>query len=368
MSQNPYFRSGLAALIVSVIFFSPLFGFVRDAKAQIPGVNGVIVLKDTSPTTIAQVSNSTKNLVENLKQGVTQLKELEAGERSLAGQVFEYARTASRWIETVTHYTNEIFQYARQFGSIKGVLGVAMQTAGLQEDDLRGIKEWAVALYALINVKRQFESLWESRITLFRNWWARSKSGIFNPEQDWLDLQQFFLDSVGRRGYEYALEMERLKAADKEFGQWKQELERLRAKETELVTDIAAVDEEIRKEQAKVDRLPSVNVSDQNGQGIVTSNERMISMGKVNALVTMKVGYEKMLEDIRTNIIALQQKMTQRYVFYYMTYAEGMKDAEGVAKEITNWDILSEIRRDTGGALLAPAGDEANPPTPAPAP
>ena len=361
MLKNSYFQSGSAALLLALLIFLPLL-LPRRVAAQFT----VNVNSDVSPTGILRTSNSTKQLAESLKQGVTQIKQLSTQDTSLAKQTFEYSQVAKRWLEQVQQYTNEIFQMTRQFTSMKGVLGVAMQGIGLDSNVMQSMKDWAVAVYAIINVQRQFESLWESRITLFRNWYGRSKAGIYNPDQDWLDMQQFFLDSLGRRGYEYALEQERLKEADKEFGLWKQELDRLRLVEIRLIAENKRIDEEIQKETTLTSSLPIVAVDDASGQGAVIANQRTVSSSKIQILIIEKKFNEKNLEDTRARILELQQKMTNRYIAYYITYGGGIKGAEETQKEISGWDIFEEIKRDTGGGLFGDSPGEGNPPSPAP--
>lgn len=351
---SDYLRSCLAAFVLAVIWFTP----VIEANAQF----SVNINSDVSPTTLVQVNNSTKHLVEAVKQGFTQIKQMETGERSFASQIAEYAKEGSRWIEITRHYTNEIFQFARQFTSLKGVLGFALQSAGVKENDLSAMKEWAVALYAVINLKKQFEALWESRITLFRNWWGRTKNGIFNPQQDWLDLQNYFINSVGRRGYEYSLEAERIQQADQEFAKWKQDLEMWRTEEIYYVNKIKKVEEELVKERNALQNLPAITVNDQTGQGAAATGNRMIAETKIALLSNQLVVLQGNLAEVRKEISRLLDLMTSRYVYYYTVYAQGMKDADSYAKEISGWDVFEQIRQDVGGSLMGPTANEATPP------
>lgn len=265
---------------------------------------------------------------------------------SLAKQISEYAATAARWSERVRMYTNEIFQMARQFTSLKGVLGIAMQTAGLSTDDLKGIKEWATAVYAVMNVKRQFESLWESRMTLFRAWYSRSKNGIFNPQQDWLELQRYFLDSIGRRSYEYELEMEKMRQLDHEFERWRQELEKLRNQEAELALQKRNIDQQLADEQTLLASLRPVTVNDQSGTGQIdtTLNRQSISQQKIIMLTTQQARVEDSLRDVQAKIQELIDKMNNRYQYYYLVYGKAIEGGNEVFSNLEGWESVGGLR------------------------
>lgn len=311
--------SGFLLAIILVILCAPTFSV--NAQFSLLEVNSTAILTASAATSATQ-------------------------KVSLAKQITEYAATATRWGEQVRMYTNEIFQMARQFTSLKGVLGIAMQTAGLSTDDLKGIKEWATAVYAVMNVKRQFESLWESRMTLFRAWYSRSKNGIFNPQQDWLELQRYFLDSIGRRSYEYELEMEKMRQLDHEFERWRQELEKLRSQEAELTLQKRNIDQQLADEQALLASLRPVAVNDQTGTGQIDTSltRQSISQQKVILLTTQQARAEDSLRDVQAKIQDLIDKMNDRYQYYYLVYGKAIEGGNEVFSNLEGWEKLGGLR------------------------
>ncbi len=349
---SEYVKSIVCALLLAVL----ITGSTLPVQAQFAVIDA------------ANVSVSTKQLAKQIQDGVVHLKNLSTNEIGLAKTITEYAQQAERWIRTVQQYTNEIFQMARQFTSMKGVLGIAMQGVGLQSDDLKAMKEWATALYAVINVKRQFDSLWESRMTLFRAWWSRAKNGVFNPQQDWIELQRYFLDSIGKRSYEYELELEKLRQLDHEFELWRQELEKLRKEEADLANQKKEIHAKIADETTLLDSMRAVTVDDNTGTGQidVTYNRQTVSQGRVTMLTTQLSQVEDSLRDVQSKIQDLINKMNNRYTYYFLTYGKSIEGSDKVFTDLQGWENFGGLRlgelnrlidfnQNTGQALPEPS-------------
>lgn len=345
-----------------VVFF--IFAPALQVKAQWT----VAVTANWSPTEIMQVQNSTNLLAEQMKQGWEQIHQTALSEANIQVKIAEYAKQAARWAETIKQYTNEIFQMARQFTSLKGILGLTMQKLGLDSEIMKTFKEWATALYAIIALKQQYEDLWQSRMVLFKNWWGRSKNGIFNPQQDWLDLQQYFLDGLGKRGYDYQMDVARMQILDTEFQMWKQEMEKLRADEALIQDHINKVILSINDQKDKVSIMSPVNVDDNSGAGTIDQQSTVTpTMVAQNELLLANL--QKDLRDVRKDIQILLNKMNQRYTWYYLVYGKAIEDGDSVLEKNQGWETLYGIKfGDIGKLLDFGNGGAAADPTSVPAP
>ena len=328
-----------------LVFF--IFAPALQIKAQFT----VGVAANWSPTEILQVQNSTHSLIEQTKQSFGQIQEIALGEEDIQVKVVEFAKTAARWAETVQQYTQQIFQMARQFTSLKGILGLTMQKLGLDSQILQQFKEWATALYAVIALKNQYEALWTSRVTLFKNWWTRAKNGIFNPQQDWLDLQEYFLNGLGRRGYEYQLDIERMRQLDQEFQIWKQQLEKLRQHEAMLQKQITETEQNLFQQTTKAGVLSPVDVNDNSGSGTINM-QSTVSSDRIAQDELMLTTLKKDLLDVQKEIQILLDKMNDRYTWYYLVYGKAIEDGDAVLEGNQGWETLYGIKFGDLGKLI----------------
>lgn len=355
------FKVVVSAFLTMFFVFAPAI----QLRAQFGGP--VTVVANTAPTEILQVQNSTNALIQQTRQGIGQLQQIALADTDIQVKVVEFAKTAARWAETVTQYTNQIFQMARQFTSLKGILGLTMQKLGVDSQILQQFKEWATALYAIIALKNQYQALWTSRITLFKNWWTRAKNGIFNPQQDWLDLQSYFLNGLGRRGYEYQLDIERMRQLDQEFQVWKQELEKLRAHEAMIQKQIEETETKLHEQTTKVGELSPVGIDDNSGTGTINM-QPTVSTDLISQIEMMLVTLKKDLLDVQKEIQILINKMNERYTWYYLVYGKAIEDGDSVVEGNQGWETLYGIKFGDLGKLIdfnATPGLPAPSPTPA---
>lgn len=337
----------LSSFFLMFLVFAP--GLQIKVNAQFGGATWIV--SNTSPTEILQAQNSTAQLIEQTKQGIGQIQEIALGEADIQVKIVEFAKQAARWAETVTQYTNQIFQMARQFTSLKGILGLTMQKLGLDSQILKQFKEWSMALYAILAIKRQYEELWTSRMSLFKSWYFRAKSGVFNPQQDWLDLQSFFLNGLGRRGYEYELNVEKMRQLDQEFQLWKQQLEKLREDESDIQLKIEENKKTITDQKDKASVLSPVNVDDNSGGGTIdiqsTVSSDLIKQADANLILL-----NKDLRDVQLKIQELISKMNERYTWYYLVYGKAIEGGDAVLEGNQGWETLWGIKYGELGKLI----------------
>ena len=74
-------------------------------------------------------------------------------------------------------------------------------------------------------LKRQIENMVQCRIRAIRSLDSRLKAGIFNPQQDLQDLEEYLRNSIGRASQDTVANMERLANADNEFERMRYELQ-----------------------------------------------------------------------------------------------------------------------------------------------
>ena len=280
---------------------------------------------------------------------------------SLANQLTHYAEVAQRWIATAEHYSTAVFNYVRQFTSMRGILTFAEKELGLKDDDLKAIREVMQAYSAIQTLKQQFENLLQTRLALIRNWEARAKSGIFNPRQDLADLTDYLRTTVGRNQLNDDL-AQSLGDKDPEYQRWVEALQRLRKRETELLAERKAILEAIERENNLSGEARPVTTDDNGGSASPTGRVSS-SAPTVIALQGNLQAVEQQLIEIQAQIRELVDKMGKRYEqAFWQQYAQ-LERAAAVGDTSNGWERFGDIKLATLGQLVDHQGISTETPT-----
>lgn len=339
----------IQAFFCGVLFFALLAIPSFPVKAQFGGP--VTVVADTSASGLLRTANSTKTLVQQTQQTLQQLKMVAQNERSFASQIAEYAKIAGRWLETVKHYTNEIFNLTRQFTSLRGMLGLAEQELGLKADDLKAAREIVDAVRGVLAVKEQFETLLQTRLVLVRNWEQRAKNGIFNPQADWQDLKDYLKNGLGRQQANDDLLL-RLPEIDPEYARWNEELKRLRKREAELTIEKRSILQRMERERGLQQRPRTVVTDDLGNSQIDQTNRVSTSVQTVIALQNNLQAVEKQLFDVQTRIQELLNLMERRYAEAFWQMYEQWEKATAVGDATEGWQQFGAVKIEKLGEMV----------------
>ena len=353
-------------LVPTVLLIGLLVGLCQPLAAQFGGP--VTVIADTSVPALTTASSSTAiaantagALAQATAQTATQTDIAATGHTSLAGQVAHYAEVASRWLTTVEHYSTTVFNYVRQFTSLRGILTFAGKQLGLKDDDLKAIREVMAAYDGVMNLKRQFENLLQTRLALIRNWEARAKNGIFNPEQDWQDLKDYLRATVGRNQVNDDLLLH-LSEKDPEYARWQEDLKRLRKRETELLAERKALLEAIEREKNLSGEARPVT-TDENGGSISPTGRVSSSAPTVIALQANLQAVEQQLIALQAQLRDLLDKMGKRYTEAFWQMYSQWERASAVGDTSQGWERFGDLKLTELGNLVDYAGPPPEQPT-----
>ena len=144
---------------------------------------------------------------------------------SYAAQIQEMVREVDRWMQTVQHYTDMYDKAVKQVTSLGGILTIVDQQLARNKTLISSVAKIGQTVRQIYALKRQIENMVQSRIRAIRQLDSRLKAGIFNPQQDLQDLQEYLRNSIGRAAQDTVANMERLAAADNEFERMRYELQ-----------------------------------------------------------------------------------------------------------------------------------------------
>ena len=144
---------------------------------------------------------------------------------SYAAQIEEMAREVDRWMQTVQHYTAMYDKAVQQVTSLGGILTRVDQQLARNKNLVSSVAQIGQTVRQIYALKRQIENMVQCRIRAIRQLDSRLKAGIFNPQQDLQDLEEYLRNSIGRASQDTVANMERLAAADNEFERMRYELQ-----------------------------------------------------------------------------------------------------------------------------------------------
>src|SRR5256714_13720957 len=129
-------------------------------------------------------------------------------------QIERQIEEANRWLERVRQYSEEINKLAEQLSTMKGVLGQAEKLV-LHNDNLtRTMAQIGQTVRDVFALKRAIETLVITRLNMIKSIKTRLMSGIFDPDADLRDFEDYLRNSIGRQEQDKIATMNRIAMFD----------------------------------------------------------------------------------------------------------------------------------------------------------
>ena len=113
-------------------------------------------------------------------------------------QIERQIEEANRWLERVKQYSEEINKLAEQLSTMKGVLGQAEKLVLHNANLTRTMAQIGQTVRDVFALKRAIETMVISRLSMIKSIKTRLMSGIFDPEADLRDFEDYLRNSIGR--------------------------------------------------------------------------------------------------------------------------------------------------------------------------
>jgi chromosome segregation ATPase len=132
-------------------------------------------------------------------------------------QITKKVEEANRWIQ---HYTNLV----QQLTTLKGVLDKAEDLVSKQKNAITTMSNIGRTVRASFQLKDQLEAIVTTRLDMIKRIDDRLRNGIFDPEADLRDLDEYLKNSIGRSSQDIIANRERLVRMDNQLELWQREL------------------------------------------------------------------------------------------------------------------------------------------------
>jgi hypothetical protein len=137
--------------------------------------------------------------------------------QNFGAQLKAQAQALSRWIETVNQYTRIYENAIGQLTHLQGILRTADEMLARDKWMRSFISNWGQVIRLSFRIRNQLTNLITGNIRAIANMERRLRNGIFDPEADRRDFEEYLRYGIGRTAQDTESELERLKRMDNQF-------------------------------------------------------------------------------------------------------------------------------------------------------
>ncbi len=239
-------------------------------------------------------------------------------------QIERQIEEANRWLERVKHYSDEINKLAEQLSTMKGVLGQAEKLV-LHNDNLtRTMAQIGQTVRDVFALKRAIETMVISRLNMIKSMKTRLMSGIFDPQADLRDFEDYLRNSIGRQEQDKIATMNRIAMFDATLARLYHDLQTAQARQAGAAQQM---------KQAK-DKLDAELAKPQTEQCAHCISDLKLEIASC----------EKMIADLDTQITNLSTQIEDRVKLYNLTMEERVRIANRVRATDEAWDNLNIVK------------------------
>jgi chromosome segregation ATPase len=239
-------------------------------------------------------------------------------------QIERQIEEANRWLERVNHYTDEINKMVEQITTMKGVLTHAEKLVLHNANLTRTMAQIGQTIRDVFALKRAMETMVISRLNMLKSIKSRLASGIFDPQADLRDFEDYLRNSIGRTEQDKIATMNRIAMFDATLARLYHDLQTAEARQAGAALEMKQAKDKLEAELAKPD------------------TEQCASC--ISDLKLEIASCEKMIADLDTQLSNLSTQIEDRVKLYNLTMEERVRIANRVKATDEAWDQLSIVK------------------------
>jgi hypothetical protein len=241
-------------------------------------------------------------------------------------QIQRQIEEANRWLERVKQYSEEINKLSEQLSTMKGVLGEAEKLVLHNNNLTRTMAQLGQTVRDVFALKRAMETMVISRLRMIRSIKTRLENGIFDPEADLRDFEDYLRNSLGRAEQDKIATMNRIAMFDATLARLYHDLQVAQARQ-------AGAAQERKQAKDKLDAELTKPTTEQCASCIADLKLEISSC-------------DKMIADLDSQITALSTQIEDRVKRYNLTMEERVRIANRVKATDEAWRNLSIVKDD----------------------
>jgi chromosome segregation ATPase len=232
-------------------------------------------------------------------------------------QVKKKIEEATRWLETVRHYAEIYEKAAQQVTTLGGILKTTEDLVAKQRNMIATMSNIGQTVRGAYQLKNQLEALVTTRLRAIKAINDRLRNGIFDPDADMRDFEEYLRDSIGRSSQDTVANIERLARMDNQLERLQYELKKARRRQAEAEDQKTKAYANLNKELAKPE-------SERCAPCIASLNQEMSN-------------YEIMIAQLESDIVQLQTEIETRVKKYNVVLEERVNFGQQVQAVNQAW-------------------------------
>lgn len=239
-------------------------------------------------------------------------------------QIERQIEEANRWLERVKQYSEEINKLAEQLSTMKGVLGQAEKLVLHNNNLTRTMAQLGKTVRDVFALKRAMETMVITRLRMIRSIKTRVTNGIFDPQADLNDFEDYLRNSIGRTSQDKIATMNRIAMFDATLARLYHDLQTAQARQAGAAQQMKQARDKLEAELAK------------------PPAEQCASC--ISDLKLEIAACEKMIADLDTQITNLSTQIEDRVKLYNLTMEERVRIANRVRATDEAWNSLNIVK------------------------
>jgi peptidoglycan hydrolase CwlO-like protein len=239
-------------------------------------------------------------------------------------QIERQIEEANRWLERVKQYSEQINKLAQQLSTMKGILGEAEKLVLHNANLTRTMAQLGQTVRDVFALKRAMETMVISRLSMIRSIKTRLMTGIFDPEANLRDFEDYLRNSIGRTSQNKIATMTRIAMFDATLARLYHDLQTAQARQAGSAQQLKGAKDKLDNELAKA------------------SAEQCAScISDVKAEIA---SCDKMIVDLDAQITTLSTQIEDRVKRYNLTMEERVRIANRVRATDEAWNSLNIVK------------------------
>jgi chromosome segregation ATPase len=239
-------------------------------------------------------------------------------------QIERQIEEASRWVERVRQYTDQINKMVEQITTMKGVLTQAEKLVLHNANLTRTMAQIGQTVRDVFALKRAMQTLVISRLNMIKSIKTRLESGIFDPEADLRDFEDYLRNSIGRQAQDKIATMNRIAMFDATLARLFHDLQTAQARQAGAALEMRQAQEKLEAELARL------------------NTDQCASC--VSDLKLQIASCEKMIADLDAQVSHVSTQIEDRVKLYNLTMEERVRIANRVKATDEAWNQLSIVK------------------------
>ena len=237
-------------------------------------------------------------------------------------QVQKKLEEATRWVETVQHYATMVDKTIQQLSTMQGVLRTVDEQLARNVRLVRLISSVGQIVRGSYLLERQLENMIAYRISMLKSIDDRLRAGIFNPQADLNDLENYLKYTIGRSAQDTVAKLDKQARNDSQLESWC-------IRRAQIQKDLA-IARDIR-DKAQMQLETEKNKPDPDQENMAHLNDVILKQWSV-------------IVDLEREHAELQDKITERAAKYGLRLQDMENFAFSIITVNNGWSSLQQTK------------------------